>query len=187
MKGVIISQGKYGATQQYSKWLAEELQLPQVIPGNIDAAALATYDYVVVGSSIYVGKLVLNRWLKKHADLLQAKKIFLFIVCATPPSEVEKLDVIRQQNVPLVLLNQCVVHFLHGRILRKQLSWKDSFMLRLGAMLQKDPEAKKKMLQDFDDVRRENIIPLVKDITLYNQEATTSVYGKGDRSLALIV
>ena len=184
MKGVIISQGKYGATQQYSTWLAEGLQLPQVIPGNIDAAALATYDYVVVGSSIYVGKLVLHNWLKKHADLLQAKKVFLFIVCATPPSEVEKLQVIRQQNVPLVLLNQCVVHFLHGRIIKKQLSWKDNFMLRLGAMLQKDPEAKKKMLQDFDDVRRENIIPLVKDIMLYKQEGTALIYSKNEPSFA---
>ena len=120
-------------------------------------------------------------------DLLQAKKVFLFIVCATPPSEAEKLEVIRQQNVPPVLLNQCVVHFLHGRIIKKQLSWKDNFMLRLGAMLQKNPEAKKKMLQDFDDVRRENIIPLVKDITLYNQEGTTSVYAKDDRSFARVV
>ena len=184
MKGVIISQGKYGATQQYSKWLAEELQLPQLLPGKVDAAALAMYDYVVVGSSVYVGKLVLNSWLKKHADLLKAKKVFLFIVCATPPSEVEKLQVIRQQNVPLVLLNQCVVHFLHGRILKKQLSWKDNFMLRLGAMLQKDPEAKKKMLQDFDDVRRENIMPLVKDIALYNEKGSSWMYAKGIESLA---
>ena len=187
MKGVIISKGKYGATQQYSTWLAEELQLPLLVPGKVDAATLATYDYVVVGSSIYIGKLVLNSWLKKHADLLQAKKVFLFIVCATPPSQVEKLEVIRQQNVPPVLLNQCVVHFLHGRIIKKQLSLKDNFMLRLGALLQKDPEAKKKMLQDFDDVRRENIIPLVKDITLYNQEGTTSVYAKDGRSSALVV
>ena len=186
MKGVIIFQGKYGATQQYATWLAEELQLSQLIPDKVDTAAIATYDYVVIGSSVYVGKLVLNSWLKKHADLLHAKKVFLFIVCATPPSEAEKLQVIRQQNVPLVLLNQCVVHFLHGRIIKKQLSWKDNFMLRLGAMLQKDPEAKKKMLQDFDDVRRENVISLVNDIMLYNQEGA-SPYAKDDRSFALVV
>jgi menaquinone-dependent protoporphyrinogen IX oxidase len=186
MKGVIISQGKYGATQQYSNWLAEELQLPQLVPGKVDAAALTATDYVVIGSSVYVGKLVLSNWLKKHADLLQAKKVFLFIVCATPPSEAEKLEVIRQQNVPPELLNQCAVHFLHGRIIKKQLSWKDNFMLRIGAMLQKDPVAKKKMLQDFDGVRKENIIPLVKDIMLYNQEENTSVYTKGDRAFELV-
>ncbi len=101
--------------------------------------------------------------------MLHGKKLFLFIVCATPPAEKEKLQLIRQDNVPAVIINQCAVYFLHGRLVKKNLSWFDRFVLWMGASLQKDPEAKRNMLEDFDDVRQENLIPLVKDVNHYTK------------------
>ena len=37
-------------------------------------------------------------------------------------------------------------------------------MLKIGARMEKDPIAKKEMLQDFDDVKKENLTSLVNSI-----------------------
>ena len=173
MKGVIVYKGKYGATKQYAEWLSTELKLPIKTPAELNAVALAQYDFVVAGGSIYVGKIGLKKWLQQHADLLNGKKVFLFIVCATPPDQTDKLELLRRENVPATLLNTCQVYFLHGRLVKKNLSLLDKFVLHMGAMLQKDPADRKKMLTDFDDVRKENLIPLVKDGQYYTTPGKT--------------
>ena len=160
MKGIIIYKGKYGATQQYAEWLSEELHLPVLKPENLTASNLPLYDIVIIGSSVYEGNLLMKNWLKKYVEILQSKKVFLFIVCATPPTENEKLQTIAKNNIP-AMLNHCAVYFLHGRMILKQLSWIDRFMMKMGARLQKDPQVKKEMLQDFDAVKKENITALV--------------------------
>ena len=41
-------------------------------------------------------------------------------------------------------------------------------MLRMGAMLTKDKETKKKMLTDYNSVKKENLVALVQDIKKYS-------------------
>ena len=160
MRGVIVYKGKYGATHQYAQWLSNELQVPVLRPENLTAGNLPLYDLVIVGSSVYMGSLLIKKWLRKYAAILQNKKVFLFIVCATPPKETEKLDVIAKRNIP-AMLNHSPVYFLHGRMILNKLSWMDRFMIKMGARLEKDPLVKKEMLQDFDAVKKENITALV--------------------------
>ena len=59
------------------------------------------------------------------------------------------------------LLIHHVFFFLPGRLIKSKLSWKDGLMLRMGAMMVKNPEIKKAMLQDRDDVKEENINAIV--------------------------
>jgi menaquinone-dependent protoporphyrinogen IX oxidase len=170
MKAIIIYKSKYGATRQYAEWLSTELQLPLTGPENLTSQSLAMYDYVVIGSSVYEGGLLTRSWLKKHTKALQSKKVFLFIVCATPVTEKEKLDVIARNNIPETILNVSGVYFLHGRMIIEKLSWIDKLMLKVGARLQKDPVAKKTMLQNFDDVKKENIVELVNAVKNFTHE-----------------
>jgi len=165
MKGIIIYKGKYGATQQYAEWLSEELQLPAVKPENLTASNLPIYDFVIIGSSVYEGNLLIKNWLKKYAEIFQNKKVFLFIVCATPPTENKKLQTIAKNNIP-AMLNHSGVYFLQGRMILNQLSWMDRFMMKMGARLQKDPRVRKDMLQDFDAVKKENIAALVNAVKI---------------------
>ncbi|MBO9201932.1 MULTISPECIES: flavodoxin domain-containing protein [Niastella] len=167
MKGLIIYRSRYGATRQYAHWLGEELQLPLRQPEEISSEDIANCDFVIIGSSVYVGKLLIRKWLAKQMPILQNKKIFLFIVCGTPPEEQEKLNVILKNNSQLSLLKQATIYFLHGRMLLKGLHWLDRFGLKLGASLVKDPKVKKEMVTDFDDVRKEHIIPLVKEVEAF--------------------
>lgn len=162
MNAIIIYKGRYGATRQYAEWLGEALQLPVADPKDIPAEKLRNYDLVILGSSVYIGKLELYGWMKQNSHILSGKKILLFIVCATPAHEVEKLREIESKNVPDSLKAVCTVFFLHGRMVMRQLSWKDRLLLKMGARFEKDPEEKKHMLQDFDDVRKENLQALLE-------------------------
>ena len=178
MKGVIVYKGKYGATQQYAAWLGEELHLPVYTAHDPTIENISAYDFVVAGGSVYMGKLQIKNWLLEHELLLQQKKMFLFIVCGTPASEKEKLEKIVRENLPASLVGSCTVYFLPGRVIHQQLSWRDNMMLKLGAMLTKNPRDKKNMLKEFDLVKKEYTGTLVAAVKSLPVEKTETVLSK---------
>lgn len=175
MRGVIIYKSKYGATRQYAQWLSNELKFPAVHPEEINADDIINADLVVFGSAVYMGKLLIKNWLKRNLDLVKNKKLFLFIVCATPPAEKEKLNEIVKNNVPLSIMDRTTIHFLHGKMNIKGLTWTDRLFLKMGARLEKDPKTKKEMLTDFDAVKRENITALINDVKAFNSGVSIAV------------
>jgi len=168
MKGIIVYKGKYGATRQYAGWVGSALHLPAVVADNVSADDLIKSEYVVIGSSVYIGKLQLRYWLKKNISVIQNKKLFLFIVCATPPDQKNKLETIARENIPEEIRNRCEVFFVRGRMIKKNISLPDRFLLKIGSLLVKDPGDKKNMLLDFDAVKKENIIPLINAINAFD-------------------
>lgn len=169
MKGAIVYKGKYGATRQYAEWLGEELQVPVLDPDIVSAEMLNKYDYIIAGASVYMGQLQNKSWLKRNSKILQGKKLFLFIVCATPSSEKEKLNGIIKANIPDALIPLADTYFLQGRMIISKLSWTDRLMLKMGARLEKDPATKKDMLRDFDSVKKDNLRSLIHAVSAYAQ------------------
>lgn len=162
MKGIIIYKGKYGATRQYAEWLAQELNI-KAVPPQDSKAALETSDLVILGSSVYIGKLQLYKWLKENAAILSNKKLLLFVVCGTPPEEKEKLETYIQSSVPPAIRMQCRVYFLPGRLVYHRLSFMDKLLLRMGALISGDPNIKRAMLTDYDGIKKENLAELLSD------------------------
>ncbi|HRN57907.1 MAG TPA: flavodoxin domain-containing protein [Agriterribacter sp.] len=159
MKSVIIYKGRYGATRQYAGWLGAALHVPLKTPEELQESDINTHDFIIAGSSVYVGKLLIRDWIRQHAGILKNKKILLFIVCGSNnPKDHEKII---RQNIPDGLFAPDNIFFLPGRLIQSKLSWKDRFMLNVGAMLVKDPEAKKFMRQDRDNVKIENMSAVI--------------------------
>jgi menaquinone-dependent protoporphyrinogen IX oxidase len=170
MKGAIIYKGKYGATRQYAEWLGEELNIPVLDLEIVSASMLAKYNYIIAGASVYAGRMQNKNWLIRNSKILQGKKLFLFIVCATPSSEKEKLNGIIKTNIPAALEGLADIFFLAGRLVISKLSWIDRLVLKMGASLEKDPARKKAMLQDFDSVKKENLKMLIHAVSAYTQQ-----------------
>ena len=164
MKGLVIYKGKYGATKQYAMWIGQELQLPVASADRFPIDELPKYDYFILGSSVYIGKLEIKDWLKKNFDLLQNKKIFFFQVSASPPEQIEKRESYNKASLPPSILKKIQFYYLPGRMIMRNLSAWDRFMLRMGARLAKDPLEKKAMLTDFDHVKKENVLPVINAI-----------------------
>lgn len=168
-KSAIIYSSKYGATRQYAEWLGEELALPLFITGSVDKAQLSICDFVVIGSSVYIGKLLIRDWLRKNAAILKNKKLFLFVVCGSS-SDKEKQKKIIADNIPDSLLELCSIFFMPGRLDIKKLSWKDRLLLKLGSRLEKNPVAKKAMLTGIDGVKKENSDELANAVRSFRME-----------------
>ena len=164
MKGLVIYKGKYGATKQYAMWIGQELQLSVASADRFPLDELPKYDYFILGSSVYIGQLEIKNWLKKNFKILQHKKVFFFQVAASPPQQIEKRESYNKASLPEDILKKIQFYYLPGRMIMRNLSAWDRFMLKMGARLTKDPVEKKNMLTDFNDVKKENIDPLVKRV-----------------------
>lgn len=115
MKGVIIYKGRYGATKQYAEWLEEELKIPVFSAENIQEE-ISDYDFLIIGSSVYIGKLVIRNWLKKNLRSISNKKIFFFQVSGTPPHETEKLETYLRSGISKEMRQKIEVFFLPGKL-----------------------------------------------------------------------
>ncbi|HEU4859028.1 MAG TPA: flavodoxin domain-containing protein [Chitinophagaceae bacterium] len=164
MKGLVIYKGKYGATKQYAMWIGQELKLSVASADRFPLDELSKYDYFILGSSVYIGQLEIKNWLKKNFKILQNKKIFLFQVAASPTNQLEKRESYNKASLSADILRKIQFYYLPGRMIMRNLSAWDRFMLKMGARLTKDPVEKKKMLTDFNDVKKENIDLVVKAV-----------------------
>lgn len=168
MKGAIVYQGKYGATEAYAHLLSKELSLPVYSAGNT-ARELAEADYILIGSAVYIGKLSIQRWLFRNREWLKSKKLVFFIVCGTPGTDKEKTAKIVADNIP-PSLSSSPVFFLKGRMIMRNLSWTDRLLLKLGARFTKDPQEKRRMLADFDGVEAAALRPVLHTVQLLKLE-----------------
>lgn len=98
MKTLIAYASKHGATKKAADKLAMELKGVVVILNLEDKAALKTsienFDRVVIGGSIYIGKI--QKSVRKFCDvnlekLLKVDKLGLFICCGTEEKDMEQL------------------------------------------------------------------------------------------------
>ena len=169
MKGLVIYKGKYGATKQYAMWIGQELRLPVASADRFPVDELPKYDYFILGSSVYIGQLEIKNWLKKNFDLLQNKKVFFFQVAASPTGQIEKRESYNKASLPTPILEKIQFYYLPGRMIVRNLSAWDRFMLKMGAKLTKDPLEKKAMLTDFDHVKKENILPVIDAINRFKE------------------
>jgi len=167
MKGLLLFKGKYGATDQYANWIGSKLHIPAFEAGEITSVLLQDCDYLVIGSSVYMGKLILGDWLKKYSDILINRKLFLFIVCATPSKDSETQKRIIHENIPETILKNCSIFFLPGRLDLKTLNWRDKWLLKFACWFEKNPDKKKILLNGIDAVNEENIGNLLKAVETF--------------------
>ena len=160
MKGIIIYNGKYGATEQYATWLAEALKLLKIKTEIAASDIIAQYDVVIMGSSIYVGRLVIDQWLKQHSKLLSKKKLFLFVVSGSTSNDKLLQQAVLDKNLDPLLRDKVKVFFLPGRCINSRLSWTDRIVLKMGAWLEKDPQKKQVMENGFDNMDK-NALDLI--------------------------
>lgn len=173
MNGLIIYKGKYGATRQYAYWLGKGLALPMVLADNIGGRQLKPYDYLLIGTSVYIGKLQVKNWMKENEPYLSGKKIFFFQVAAAPATDLEKRMSYISSGVPSGLMADCKFFFLEGKMKMDKLRWWDRFILKMGARFTWDPMARKNMLTDFDKVKKENLDDMLSFIRQYLYDQTS--------------
>ena len=167
MRGIVLFKGKYGATEQYARWIGEGLNVPVVEEANFSSIVFHEFDYLVIGSSVYMEKLILADWLKENKDAFKNRKLFFFIVCATPSNDKITQDRIITENIPEAILPNCSISFLPGRLDLKTLGFLDKCLVTFAGWFEKDLVKKKVLLNGIDEVRKEHITDLLKEIETF--------------------
>ncbi|GAA0550330.1 flavodoxin domain-containing protein [Chitinophaga japonensis] len=160
MKGLIIYKGKYGATRQYAIWLGAALDCAVEPAGSEMKEQLLAAEYIILGSSVYIGKLQLRNWIYRHRELLAGKQLFLFLVSGTKPEETARLTGYIKASIPEDIYKRCRCYFFPGKLEFSKLSWSDKLLLKIGARLSKGSKDEISVT-DYNDVKREHITPLV--------------------------
>lgn len=65
MSTIVIYDSKYGHTEQFAKWISEELSVPMMPLSEAEAADLASYQTIVFGAPIYAGMIKGKNFFKK--------------------------------------------------------------------------------------------------------------------------
>jgi len=175
MKGVVIYTSKYGATAQYAKWIGAAVKLPVIKAGDFVSSTQSEYDFVVLGSSVYVGRLFMKKWLRKNRSWLLNKKVFLFVVSGTPLDQKDKLESYISGSLPREAINKTDIHFMPGRLEPKKLSWLDHLIIIMGARLQESSEARNQMLTGYNRVHHEHIMDLVDAVTTFQMKSQQKI------------
>ncbi|MBP6731891.1 MAG: hypothetical protein KA149_07530 [Chitinophagales bacterium] len=162
MNGIVIYSSRYGATGLYAKWIGMAMKIPVKKVSEIQAGELASYNFIVLGSPIYMGKILLKDWLIENSNLLKQKKLLFFIVGAAAATEKEKTEQYFTDNIPDQLLSAGNHFYLQGKMIFKELSFTDKVFLKMGAWLAKTEQDKKTMLTDFSAVKEVNLSALLQ-------------------------
>ncbi|WP_431216676.1 flavodoxin domain-containing protein [Puia sp. P3] len=144
--------------REYAEWIRKELRIPMIDPERLDEQVSSRCDFLVVGTPVYLGKMLIADWLSDNLDRLGRTRVFLFVVC-TYFSDMEKQRAMIKDNIPGSLLDSCEVFFLAGRVIADRLSMED--ILLLGAGSGDEPAA---VVAECDPVQKGNILPLLKAV-----------------------
>lgn len=108
MKTLIVYASKYGCTETCAKRLAEQMTGDTELLSlkeKKDAIEWDAYDTVIVGGSVYVGKIQkeVSEFCAKHLELLKQKRIGLFI-CGMQEDDVLQQELLQSFPEELVTI-----------------------------------------------------------------------------------
>jgi len=127
MKSIVIYKSKTGYTQQYAKWISEELQCEMVPLKNLKKVQLSEYDTVIYGGGIYATNISGFKTFLNISSQLANKKVAILSVGAAAYSD-EVLEVIRKKNMDALNVNY-QLFYVQGGFDPNKLSFFMKFML----------------------------------------------------------
>lgn len=150
MKTIIIYSSKYGCTEDCAKALKSKLNGDSILVNlkNARAVDFQQYDWIIIGGSIYVGKIQkeVKQFCERNLKTLLTKNIALFMCCTTP----EQVNDFFKSNFPSELLAHAMQTTNFGGELRQE---KMGFLERkLTAMIAKAEPMKTEILHENIDL-----------------------------------
>lgn len=127
MKTIIAYRSKNGYTKKYANWLAQELHCDCKESPSI--SDLLSYDTIIYGGGLYIGKINGIELITSNFDQLKDKQLILFAVGISPGKENE-LETLWKNNLPEKEQAETIQTFyLRGGFNYKKLSFKDKFLM----------------------------------------------------------
>lgn len=138
-KTAIVYNSKYGNTERYAKWLAEETGADLFVMNKGIVQQLDSYDTVIYGGGLYATGILGFKAFSKFIASTDNKKFIVFSVGASPAHKKAIID-IKNNNFTKEIENKTIFFHLRGGFDYSNLSFIDKFlmsMLKLKLQLKK--------------------------------------------------
>ena len=171
-KITVVYATKYGSTQRYAQWIAEELGAELVSFEKADINQLALCDTVIFGSCVYAGRIQGINFMKNNRDTLEHTRLLIFTVGLTQPGDEVAYQQVLDKN--FTEEERKGLQFFHfpGALDYKKMNFMERHMMRiLKGSIKKKPEEKRNQMEAYiletyggkiDFTNRAYIEPLVK-------------------------
>ncbi|NLL91803.1 MAG: flavodoxin [Ruminococcaceae bacterium] len=80
MKSLILYRSEYGSTEQYARWIGEELSSQHDVIDNLSKYDMEDYDLIIVGEGVYAGQMKAAKRLVPIIERYPDKRFIFFIV-----------------------------------------------------------------------------------------------------------
>ena len=97
-RGIVLYQSKYGSTEKYARWLAEEAGYDIIEVKKAKADTMNGYETVILCGAVYASGIAGISYLRKNKNALAGKRTAVFCVGASPYDEKAVADV-KAQNL----------------------------------------------------------------------------------------
>ena len=158
---LIVYKSKYGSTKQYAQWINREIPGDLVDAGKGDTPDFAGYDVIVFGGYIRMGHIVVAPLIVKNWGDIKAKKVVLFTSSGIPPGH-PNIQKIYHSDLPEEIRKDIKYFPLRGKMVSKDLSFFDQFLVAVGRIMERDESLRSLMNEDYDEVKPGNLIPLLE-------------------------
>lgn len=177
MNTAVIYKTKYGFTETYARWIAEDLGAELLISDKVKPADLQNYSTLIFGGGLYAGSVSGIATFTKNFESIKDKALYLFTVGAADVTDQKNIDSIRSSLcsvlTPPMMQAIKIYHFRGGMKYSEMSLTHRAMMGMMIKMVRKKPEselrAEDKMMletygQDVDFTDRQMIAPLLEDI-----------------------
>ncbi|MDL2232025.1 flavodoxin domain-containing protein [Ruminococcaceae bacterium OttesenSCG-928-L11] len=110
MKAVVIYTSKYGTTEQYARWIAEELDAPLCEASSVKPSSLMDYDVVIYGGGLYAGGIIGSKLVAKNP----CKALIVFTVGLATPETTDYSEILKRAFTREQLSAMKLFHFQGG-------------------------------------------------------------------------
>ena len=129
IKILVLYRTKYGSTELYAKWIAEEVKADLVKIEDFDTARFDQYSTIIIGSPTYMGKIQIKDFLEKNWDALKTKSVFLFNTGLFPEESPESKKSF--ELIPTHIRDHIEYIKLPGKIDKKKLKFTEKMIAKL--------------------------------------------------------
>ena len=168
---VVIYKSKYGATEQYARWIAEELECDLVRAEDFKKRDFELYDNIIFGGGLQAGGIKGFELIRKNRRILQTKKVVVFVVGLSVDDKDNRMQV-RDINLDKPELRSLTLYYCKGAFKPEAVSGIDKGIIKVClSMLEAErntgTEAQKQLYTDMTEganyVDRSYIEPIVAE------------------------
>ncbi len=164
---LVLYKSKYGATERYAEWIAEELQCDIGEIGKADIKTMMSYKILIFGGGLYAGRINGATALTKRFAQLSEKTLFIFTAGLTQPDDKGYYTNLFTRNFTEKMRKQIYFFSFPGQLDKDRLSPMDRVLMKavMKKRAKEDPQnAETYLSMKFDMVDRRYIDPLVNKV-----------------------